>query len=303
MLLPRVAGAEICVLVPHFKDEYWLSVGYGIQQEAAARDLEPVLHEAGGYRARDRQIEQIGDCLDQGADAILIGAVSSDHPDLLDAVAGAARSVPVFALVNALHSDALSGMIGVDWQDMGAVLGAELARRYPGGQGVRNAVLVSGPAEAGWVAPLETGLRAALAGSAVRILAVHAADTGLRQQFAALSRALAEGPSPDILIGSGPAIEAAMGYLAAHPGQPRPLLAATYTTHSIRRGLSNGSIAAAVFDDPVAQGRMAVRMISGFLETGQVTEATGPRIVLIRGTDPGAAELALSPADYFPAIR
>ena len=39
----------LCVLVPHFKDEYWLSVAYGIEQQSAERRLSVRVFEAGGY--------------------------------------------------------------------------------------------------------------------------------------------------------------------------------------------------------------------------------------------------------------
>lgn len=41
-LSASAAAAEagrICVLVPHFKDEYWLSVAYGIETRAAETGL------------------------------------------------------------------------------------------------------------------------------------------------------------------------------------------------------------------------------------------------------------------------
>ncbi|MDO5606222.1 MAG: TMAO reductase system periplasmic protein TorT [Paracoccus sp. (in: a-proteobacteria)] len=302
LALPGRAMAEICVLVPHFKDEYWLSVGYGLEHEARAAGLELAFHEAGGYLAREHQIAQIEACAAAGAQAILIGAVTSDHPALLSAVAQAARTTPVFALVNELHSHALSGSIGVDWRDMGRVVGAGLAQLWPEGAGAQ-AVLMTGPPQSGWVAPLEEGLYKALEGSGVRIVAVYGADTGLREQFANVTRAFDEHPDMNILIGSATAIEAAMGHLAAHPDQPRPMLAASYVNHSIRRGLSNGSIAAAPFDDPQAQGRIALRTVARFLQTGIAPAQTGPRVRLIRAGDPDAGLLPLSPADYFPAIR
>ncbi|MFB2533441.1 TMAO reductase system periplasmic protein TorT [Paracoccus sp. p4-l81] len=298
-----LAAAPVCVLVPHFKDEYWLSVGFGLESRARDLGMDLTLHEAGGYRARDRQIAQIDDCVSGGAAAILIGAVSSDHPDLIAALDRAAARVPVVALVNELHFSGLSGAIGVDWRVMGQVLGRALAGGAPAGQPVRRAVLISGPPESGWVAPLESGLRAGLAGSAVQIVAVHAADTGLRQQFAAVARVFAEGPPPDILIGSAPAIEAAMGYLAAHPDQPRPLLAASYVSHSVRRGLAGGQVAAAPFDDPVAQGQMAADLLARVLAGApRPTGWTGPQVVLL-GAGAAADRVPLSPAGYFPAIR
>ena len=79
----------LCVLVPHFKDEYWLSVANGIETRAALRGLHVRFFEAGGYRALQGQIAQLDSCQALQPGAILIGAVSSDDPALLAAVADA----------------------------------------------------------------------------------------------------------------------------------------------------------------------------------------------------------------------
>ncbi|MDO5705938.1 MAG: TMAO reductase system periplasmic protein TorT [Paracoccus sp. (in: a-proteobacteria)] len=299
LCLPVAAQGAVCVLVPHFKDEYWLSVGYGLEQEARAAGLDLWFREAGGYRAREAQITQIDDCTAAGAEAILIGTVSSDHPDLLAAVARAAQTAPVYALVNALDSDALSGRAGVDWHAMGLDLGRAIAAAHPAGSPPLQAVLVSGPRESGWVRPVETGLREALSDSAVRIVDRRFSDTGLREQFETVAEIFESFPNLDMLIGSAPAIEAAMGILATHPERRRPELVATYVTHSVRRGLSDGQVALAPFDDPVGQGRMAVRMVL----KDDSPFGDGPPIRLIRPRTLTVERLPLSPADYFPSIE
>ncbi len=293
----------ICALVPHFKDEYWLSVGYGLEREAARQGARLLLYEAGGYRSRATQIAQLRSCAARGADAILIGAVTSDHPDLVEAVAAAAKVAPVFGLVNALDAGALSGHGGVDWRDMGRAVGRYLARRHPAGSPPQSAVLLSGPPEAGWSALLESGLRAGLKGSAVAIVETYGADTGLRQQFALVETALARHPEADYLIGSAPAIEAAMGLRAARPDGPDVRLISTYISHTVLRGLMNGSVEAAPFDDPMLQGTMAIRQALGSGKGAGPAASAGPDIVLLTSQDPRLGSVRISPPEYFPAIQ
>jgi len=289
----RAEPGLLCVLVPHFKDEYWISVAYGIQQQATARGLHAHFFEAGGYRAISRQIEQLTACTALTPDAILIGAVSSDAPALLEAVRSAADKQPVIGLVNALASPALAARVGVDWADMGRSLGLHLAQRFPDSGAAQQAILLSGPTESGWVAPLENGLRQGLAGSAIRIVATYRADTGAAEQLRLLERALTEQPHPTLIIGDAPAIEAAMALLPQDA--TRPLLVATYISHSVARGLVGGQVAAAPFDDPIEQGKLAVDVI-GKVAPGQLI---GPPIRIIAA---GAAPetIHLSPAEYFP---
>ncbi|WP_281856793.1 TMAO reductase system periplasmic protein TorT [Litoreibacter halocynthiae] len=304
-VLSSAAVAEpkrlFCALIPHFKDEYWLSVGYGLEQEAKRENVDLLFFEAGGYRARAKQIEQLDLCVKRGVDAILIGAVTSDHPDLITAIDDEAGSIPIFGLVNELHADTLDGRIGVDWQDMGAVVGRHLNKLHPGGSPPQTAVFITGPPMAGWTGPLEAGLRDGLTDSAVTLAGVYGADTGLRAQLALVESALEEYPNADYLIGSAPAVEAAIGLLASRPGAEEPLLVATYASHTIKRGLMNGSVLAASFDDPIRQGRMAIRQA-----TSPTSAPIGPSdsgVLLLTNGDDNLSDIRMSPAGYFPSIQ
>ncbi len=292
----------LCTLVPHFKDEYWLSVGFGLEQEAARQNVDLLFFEAGGYLARAAQIDQLEACVARGADAILIGAVTSDHPDLVDKVAQVAAQVPVFALVNELHSGALQGRIGVDWRDMGRHLGEYLSGLHPAGSPPKSAIFVTGPAISGWTAPLEAGLREGLSASSVEITQVFQSDTGLNAQLDLVETALLRHPEADYLIGSAPAIEAALGLFAAQTSSSRPELLASYVNHSVLRGLENGRVLAASFDSPVQQGVMAVREATA-ASSSAVGVWIGPDIMLLTGEDPGFDDRLLSPAEYFPDLQ
>lgn len=307
MFLPTHGRADarplFCVLVPHFKDDYWLSVGFGLEQEAARQNVTLLFFEAGGYRARTAQIDQLDACVARGADAILIGAVTSDHPDLTDAIARVAQRVPVFGLVNALQSSAVTGRIGVDWRDMGSVAGHYLRQLHPAGAPQKTVLFLTGPAEAGWTGPLEAGLRDGLAGSSVTILEVFRADTGLRAQLNIVETALLRHPDADYLIGDAPAIEAAFGLFATKTYPTRPKLISTYLSHAILRGLQNGQVLAASFDDPVQQGKMAIQQVIFMKSIANQQSVIGPKVELLTRDDQNFEHIQLSPADYFPALQ
>ncbi|WP_340214107.1 TMAO reductase system periplasmic protein TorT [Dinoroseobacter shibae] len=291
----------LCVLVPHFKDEYWLSVGFGLEEEARKQNVELLFFEAGGYRARATQIAQLERCAALGVDAILIGAVSSDHPDLTETLAQVSADTPVFGLINEIRSDALSARIGVDWTEMGHILGTFLRDRHPSGSEPKTAVLLTGPAESGWTGPLEAGLRDGLAGSTVTILDIYRADTGLRQQLRLAEEALEHHPKVDYLIGSAPAIEAAIGLFASHAAPDRPQMLATYVSHTIKRSLMNGNVLAASFDDPMFQARLA--MLAAVSEAPGQARVVGPEVRLLRAGDETLGQIPTSPAKYFPTLQ
>jgi len=306
MLLPYPqASAQpnaitICVVVPHFKDEYWLSVGFGLQEEAAATGVNLLLYESGGYHALQRQVSLLKTCVNNGSDAILLGAVSADAPDLLTAVEDASTSLPVLALVNEFRSPHIAASIGVDWRDMGRAVGQFLAARHPAGTATVRVGFVTGPEDSGWSPLLESGLRDALSGSSVDIAITRYADTGLREQLQEVEAILTAEHNLEYLIGSAPAIEGAMG-LAARTDTDFPKMIATYISHSVRRGLQSGKVIAVPFDNPVLQGRLGVRAALRSIHSEISATMVGPPIVLIEPDHPGP--IPLSPASLVLAIE
>lgn len=310
LLLVGVTGAvaadapRLCVIVPHFKDEYWLSVGYGMEQAAAATGADLMTFESGGYHSVERQIELLETCLEAGGDAVLLGAVSANDARLVAAVEDVETRVPVLALVNELAAPGLSGWVGVDWRAMGGAVGAFLASRARAEGRPLTAVLITGPIESGWAPILDQGLTAGLANSPVEIIATYRADTGLREQLRQVEKTLAEHPDADVLIGSAPAIEGAMALVRRMPeGARRPTLVATYISHSVLRGLRGGQVAMVPFDDPIAQGRvgvdLALRAISGETFPG----LSGPVILPVTSGTPDVQRIELSPSGFFPALQ
>ncbi len=302
--LAQAGPPRICVIVPHFKDEYWLSVGYGLQMAATETGAELLIYESGGYHGLERQIALLELCRKLPTDAVLIGAVSADDPRLLAAVAATREEQPVLALVNALNAPGLAGWIGVDWHGMGVAVGRYLADRHPAGSAAASAVLVTGPGESGWGPILDGGLAAGLMDSSVKIVATYRADTGLREQLREVERALAEHPDIDYLIGSAPAIEGAIALLRRMPdGAHRPTLVATYISHSVRRGMLNGMVAMVAFDDPIAQGRMGLELALGAVDGAVSPGLSGPQILSVTAEAGNVDAINLSPAGFFPDLQ
>lgn len=82
----------------------------------------------------------------------------------------------------------------------------------------------------------------------------------------------------------------------------RPLLAATYISHSVARGLVGGQVAAAPFDDPMAQGTLALNAAIQAMNGEMRQFLIGPQITIVTAlTDPDA--IWLSPTTYFPALE
>jgi len=92
---------HICVLFPHMKDSYWVSVNYGVMDEARRLGIKATLFSAGGYTELNKQISQFDDCMALNPDAILIGVISEGGMKAKIAEARE-KGIKVIAIINPL---------------------------------------------------------------------------------------------------------------------------------------------------------------------------------------------------------
>ncbi len=293
---------KLCAVFPHIKDEYWLSVAWGMTREAQRLGVGLAISETGGYRSVDTQAQRLRDCTSKGADAAILGTVSYDAPQMLQAIAEVSQATPVIAAVNDVASRDIAVKVGVSWREMGALLGKHLSALHPAGSGPRRAVLATGPKEAGWVSFLSKGLEEGLKQGAVQLVDTGWGDTDAQEQFDVAETLLERNPAIDDFIGSAPAVEAMVSIARTRPAWRNIAIAATYYTQAVRRGMKRGRISAAPFDDPALQGRLsieyAVRAIEGNVDFRQI----GPPVQLVTRDSLPPLD-ALAPADFRPVFE
>ncbi|EGQ8494178.1 TMAO reductase system periplasmic protein TorT [Vibrio cholerae] len=305
--LPAAGAEKLCALYPHLKDSYWLSVNYGMVEEARKLNLNLRVMEAGGYPNHHKQQQQIALCVRWGADAILLGTVS---PELYqDDLAHYTRSVPVFATVNQLRlneqqQEHLKGEVGVDWYWMGFYAGEYLARKHPKGSGEIKIVVLPGPASSGGTKPVLQGLEEAIRHSDVRITEILWADNDKELQRNLIQQAL-EQPDVRYLVGSAVAIEAAISELRSLNKSDQIGLIATYLSHGVYRGLLRGRVEFAPTDQMVEQGRLSVSQAAAFLRNKPYTTQQAPKIEALTPKHLERKIIAdsLSPSEYRPVFQ
>lgn len=289
---------RLCVLYPHLKDAYWLSVNYGMVKEARRLGVGFTLFEAGGYPNLNRQREQLLACAASGVDAVILGTVS--YGGLSDAVERISATMPVIAAVNDIDDRGIAAKAAVSWVEMGAVAGRFLAERHPAGSPAVRVAWFPGPAAAGWVGFVEEGFRAAIRDSSVEVVATFHGDTGREQQVLLVEEALDQLGELDYIVGSGPTAEVAVSILRARGLQDRIGIVSTYMSHAVFRGIRRGRILVAPTDFAVMQGRlsveMAVRALEGRLDVAQA----GPAIVAVTHQTVGkiGSQGSLAPASF-----
>ncbi|NVJ93386.1 MAG: TMAO reductase system periplasmic protein TorT [Methylocystaceae bacterium] len=266
---------KLCVVFPHLKDPYWAATNYGVASHAKKLGVAMDLFEAGGYPNLDKQIEQVKNCAAGDYDAILLGSVSIDK--MTPTIVEAAKSKPVFATVNYVQGDGITGMVSVDWTNMGRAAGDYFKTTYPKGGTPVKVAWIPGPETAGWVKVTDKGFREAIADSAVELVTTKYGDTGADIQAAFVAEVLEEHPDVQYIAGNAVAIESALSVLRRKKIDSVSLVA-DYFTPAMYRGIRRGKLASAPSDSAALQGVLSVDQAVRYLEGKTIAKHIGPVI-------------------------
>ncbi|MGY3851989.1 TMAO reductase system periplasmic protein TorT [Aeromonas aquatilis] len=264
----------LCALYPHLRDAYWLSVNQGMVDEAKRLGVKLQIHEAGGYGALAEQRQQLQRCVQEGSNAILLGAVS--YQGLREAIK--VTPLPVFGLVNDLPSGLVQAKVGVSWYQMGWQIGHWLAQRHPAGSKPVSVALFPGPQASGGNNFVEPGFADAIKGSAIKLVTTERGDNSREIQRTLVQQTLARYPDLDYLVGGAIAAEVAVNELSQRH-LDRPLVLSTYFSHGVQRGLRRGKILAANSDQMRLQGRLAVAQAVCLLQHHDASAEQCPRVM------------------------
>lgn len=290
---------RICASYPHLKDSYWLSVNFGMVEEARRLGVSLRVVEAGGYPNLERQIAQITECA-KDADVLALGAVSFDG--LTEAVLEISETVPVVAVVNDIADPGISAKAAVSWIEMGERTGEYLARLHPSGTPPVTVAWFPGPRESQWAYFVEEGFSRALNNSSVKVVVTKWGDTGREIQLVLVEEALEEQPDVDYLVGSAVTAGVAVSVLRARGLTGQIQVLADYFTHAVYRGIKRDRILAAPTDFPTLQGRIGIEMAVRLLEGKLEHRHAGPSIQLVEkaNLDTFNSLLSLAPANFTP---
>lgn len=300
---PAKASWTLCVSYPHLKDAYWLSVNYGMVEEASRLGVGLKLVEAGGYPNLQRQIDQVNQCVNEGADALILGTVS--FHGMTPTVLSVAKSMPVLATVNDISDHGISAKAGVSWYEMSAVVGRWLAKRHPSGSKPVNVAWFPGPSGAGWVGFHDRGFRESISNSAINILETYWGDTGKEIQRTLVQQALDNHSKIDYIVGNALMAEAAISVLRKRELSNQVSIISTYFTHGVSRGIKRGKILLAPTDAPVVQGRLSINQAVRILEGRPFTRHAGPEIRLLNSDNISDQLLgeSLAPPTFLPMFK
>lgn len=285
---------KLCALYPSLKDSYWLSVNYGMQKAAKLYGVDLKVLEASGYRQLATQQQQMMQCREWGADAILLGSSTDRFPEL-ERYAG---NVPVIEVANVIRDASVATHVGLQWFQMGYLPGRFLVQWSKGK--ALNVLLFPGPEEVGGSREMAAGFRQAIKGSAINIVDIAWGDNDIEVQRNLLQEMLERHPDANVVAGSAIAAEAAMG---EGRNLTTPLtIVSFYLTHQVYRGLKRGHILMALSDQMAWQGELAITQSIKVLQGQPVPENISPPVLILTHNNANSERVrrSLSPPGFRP---
>ncbi|MBL4692554.1 MAG: TMAO reductase system periplasmic protein TorT [Candidatus Hydrogenedentota bacterium] len=302
--MPLKAGMrpwDICVSFPHIKDSYWLSVNYGVVDEAKRLGVGIHLFHAGGYDNLALQIEQIQECVQDGGKGVVIGAVSFDGLNPLIAELKDI-GIPVVDLVNGMSSPFIKAKSLVSFTKMGASAGNYIAKRHAFNNKGGKVAWFPGPKGAGWVKKGDRGFRQALSASTLKIAVTRYGETDFKTQTRLLEEVLNNNTDFDYIVGTAVTAEAAVTVLRKRGLSDKIKVVAYYFTPGVQRGIKRGTILAAPTDSAVIQGRIAIDQMVRILDKKPFLAHVSPEIYIIDKSNISTFDryTSIAPGGFWP---
>ena len=296
---------RICAVYPHLKDSYWLSINFGMTEQAKQRSVALKVLESGGYQNTQEQSKQIEQCIHWQADAILVGSVNFEQ--LNQKLTQVNNHTPIFALVNELATNNITGRTGVPWYQMGFNLGNYLAKKHKNVSNNKDITLAwfPGPKGGGGSHQSTKGLQAALSNSNIEIITIEHGLNEKITQFSLLKNVLSKYPNITYLAGNAVMAEMAISEVAQLPEAQQPKILSHYLSHGVFRGIKRNKILMANSDQMVLQGKMAINQAVDYLQTGQIEKEIAPQIIIIdkQSIYHINIEQSLSPSNFKPVYN
>lgn len=282
----EVTGSwKVCALLPHVKDALWVSANYGNLMEAQRQGVQYSMFEAGGYGNLSTQVSQMDDCIVQGYDAIILGAISADG-DCASIERALQAGIAVVDFINgtscpdAVASNPLFSQAVVSYYDTAAMAAQYLVDTSKGE--TRTVGVFPGPDGATFANDAAQGFADVTQGTSVTTEVVRRGDTGMDVQLALIQDALQAYPDMTDLFGVDIAAEAATVALR-NAGKSGELGVYGYTIiPGLYEAIQTGDAQGAVADHTPFQGRIAVDLAVRMLE-GKKLQAprVGPVPVMV----------------------
>lgn len=144
--------------MPELQGSFWISMYYGVQDEAKKQGVDLVALNAGGFDRLDKQITQMQDLIQRKVDAIIIGATTADGVvPVVDEAKN--KGIPIVAGGSIPANKNMDSVILADHTGMGKFQGEFMGKQL-NGQG--KVLVMAGPAGTNWAIDRSNGFKNAI---------------------------------------------------------------------------------------------------------------------------------------------
>lgn len=256
---------KIAVLVPHLKDPYFLSVNYGILQQANKNNISFKLYEAGGYNHLGDQRKQFYKALKDKVDGIILASISYDKLDH-DISKAKSMGIPVVEVINDIQAQEIGAKSLVSFYEMGYTVGVYIAKIAK--EDKKTVAFLPGPKGSGWAPDTFNGFKAALKDNKKNNIVVFEplfGDTGEQIQSTLVKRAFHFNKEIDYLVGNAVMAQVAPDVLKSHNNTHTKVFS-TYIIPQVYELILEGKIVASPADKTAMQAMIAVDMLQKILD-------------------------------------
>jgi ribose transport system substrate-binding protein len=243
---------------PDLSASFWVSMTYGVTDEAKKLGVDVVSVNAGGDSNANQQISQLQDLLQRNVDAMIVGATDGDavRPVVEQALG---RDIPVVGLSSLPNTDKLTSAVGTDNAGMGAIQADCLGEAL---SGTGKVAMFAGPVGQSWAEDRATGFTDALADKYPDLEVVTTSNTADNRNSALTTMQDIMQRYPDVSgvytvtddIGAG-VVDALR---EANAAETVKVTSANFSP-AAQELVSNGGFVCIAVQEIVEQGRQAVR--------------------------------------------
>lgn len=253
---------NLCVLFPHLKDSYWVSVDYGIVEEAKRLGVKVTVLQAGGYDALPKQLSQYDDCVASGAEAVLVAAIS-EAGLAAKLKEGNAKGLVQVAVANPILETPITARITPDTYMKGYQEGEYLKAHLGSKTGV--AAGFPGPQGSGWAENYMAGFRDSVKTGNIKLVAELYGEPGVPQSLRLVEDALQTYADLNVIWGGAAAAEAAVSAVA-DAGRRDVTIMSSYENQTMLKLVKAGKVLGFAAEYPVIMGRVSVDLAVRALE-------------------------------------
>ena len=297
---------HICLLMPNMADAWYVAINFGAVTEAKRIGAKLTVFSAGGYVNLAKQISQLEDCVVQGADALLVFAIS---PTGLNEVIkeAAKKGIVIVDFAAGIQSPDIQARSMGRYYDGGIALAKYLIERHPKGSGKTAVLWLPGPAGAYWAEDYNSGFHDTLkaAESDIEVVATMYGDSHKEVQMKLVEDGLATYPDLKYIAGMTSGVESGVLLLQERGNTDIKLLSNSMTA-SVDAAIRKGTILGGVTDSAVMLPRIAIDQAVRILEGKElpIKDASPEQYMVDQSTvNTYDREATLPPEGYDPIFR